>query len=51
VLRSKQSNIEQWAVVSLTVALIAALAGSTAYAIATIGQPPLAGPRELIHGL
>jgi 4-amino-4-deoxy-L-arabinose transferase-like glycosyltransferase len=34
---------QQWAVVSLTVALIAALAGSTAYAIATIGQPHGAG--------
>jgi hypothetical protein len=33
----------QWAVVSLTLALIAALAGSTAYAIATIGQPHGAG--------
>jgi 4-amino-4-deoxy-L-arabinose transferase-like glycosyltransferase len=32
-----------WAVASLTLALIAALAGSTAYAIATIGQPHGAG--------
>jgi 4-amino-4-deoxy-L-arabinose transferase-like glycosyltransferase len=33
----------QWAVASLTIALIAGLAGSTAYAVATVGQPHGAG--------